>query len=128
MKNTATNTTNQKSSNAILVMMLVVLLLSSVAMFSQNTAAVQEAAATSNELVSNDMTTETAATVTAATESNTNMNMVSWFMGTKQTPNANGAQAAPSSKKQMINAGIAPNRLLMKAFLKKAANYQSTIA
>ena len=125
MKNTATNTANQNSSNAILVMMLVMLLLSSVAMFSQNTATVQEVTATSNVLVSDDATT---ASVSATTESNSNMSMVSWFMGTKQTPNANGAQAAPSSKKQMINSGIAPNRLLMKAFLKKAANYQSTIA
>ena len=56
------------------------------------------------------------------------MNFVSWFMGTKQTPNANQSGEVLSAKKQMINSGIAPNRLLIKAFLKKASNYNSTIA
>jgi len=50
-------------------------------------------------------------------------------MGTKQTPNANGAtEVSSSSKKQLINSGIAPNRLLIKAFLKKASNYATTVA
>lgn len=105
--------------------MLLVLLFSSVAMFSQNAVAVQEITAPANEMVSTDATAASA--TTTVTESNASMNMVSWFMGTKQTPNAN-AQSATSTKKQMINSGIAPNRLLMKAFLKKAASYQSTIA
>ena len=64
-----------------------------------------------------------------ADASNGTMNIVSWFMGSKQTPKATISNDGPvSARKQMINAGIAPNRLLVKAFGKKAANYQTTIA
>ena len=126
MKNASTTTVNQKTSTVTLVVMFALLLLSSVQMFGQNVATSEVAIATSAITVATDDNT-TATTVTAtATESNANMNMVSWFMGTKQTPKANVDKGA--SKKQMINSGVAPNRLLMKAFLKKASNYQSTIA
>lgn len=126
MKNASTTTVNQKTSTVTLVVMFALLLLSSVQMFGQNVATSEAAIATSAITVAADDNT-TATTVTAtATESNANMNMVSWFMGTKQTPKANIDKGA--SKKQMINSGVAPNRLLMKAFLKKASNYQSTIA
>ena len=56
-----------------------------------------------------------------------NLNFVSWFMGTKQNTNTT-IQSAESAKKQMIQSGIAPNRLLMKTFMKKAATYASNIA
>ena len=64
----------------------------------------------------------------SAVESNANINVVSWFMGTKQTPKATISNDGTVGKKQMINSGIAPNRLLIKAFLKKANDFQSTIA
>ena len=67
------------------------------------------------------------ATTTTTVESNTSMNMVSWFMGTKQTTNENITKET-SSKKQMMTSGIAPNRLLIKTFLKKASQYASNIA
>ena len=76
---------------------------------------------TSNETVA---TTGTA----SAVESNANINVVSWFMGTKQTPKETISNDGTVGKKQMINSGIAPNRLLIKAFLKKANDFQSTIA
>ncbi|MBS7788257.1 hypothetical protein KIH23_13215 [Flavobacterium sp. CYK-55] len=64
---------------------------------------------------------------TSAVESNSNMNMVSWFMMTKQT--ANGVITKENTaKKQMITSGIAPNRLLIKVLLKKASQYGSNIA
>jgi len=64
---------------------------------------------------------------TTAVESNSNMNMVSWFMMTKQT--ANGVITKENTtKKQMITSGIAPNRLLIKVLLKKASQYASNIA
>ena len=69
----------------------------------------------------------TVATTTATVETNTSMKMVSWFMGTKQTTNENITKET-SSKKQMITSGIAPNRLLIKTFLKKASQYASNIA
>lgn len=72
-------------------------------------------------------TIEATASVSQDVTANETMNFVSWFMGTKQTPNANQTKES-SSKKQMMTSGIAPNRLLIKAFLKKAAAYNNTIA
>jgi hypothetical protein len=124
MKNVSTITVNQNASRLTLVVMFALLLLSSVQTFGQNVSTVEVSIATSAITVySDDNTTATTAT---ATESNANMNMVSWLMGTKQTPKATLDKVV--STKEMINSGIAPNRLLMKAFLKKASNYQSTIA
>ncbi len=72
-------------------------------------------------------TIEATASVSQNVTANETMSFVSWFMGTKQTPNANQTQES-SSKKQMMTSGIAPNRLLIKSFLKKAAAYNNTIA
>lgn len=58
----------------------------------------------------------------------TNFNFVSWFMGTKQTIQEESVNEKASAKKMLINARIAPNRLLMKAFLKKAQNQLSSLA
>jgi len=116
MKNTGTNTT----SNTRLIVLFAMLLLSSVGMFGQNVE-------TASPAVANIEMTATAST-TAAVEANPNLNMVSWFMGTKQTPKAAISTDGGVNKKQMINSGIAPNRLLIKAFLKKANDFQSSVA
>jgi len=127
MKATTQNTTIQNSfSRTGLVVLFVLFLLSSVGMVGQN---VQPAASTVTFEVSLASSDETVATTQAATTTNTTMNFVSWFMGTKQTPSNNqSGEFSTSTKKQMIQSGIAPNRLLIKAFLKKATNYNSTIA
>jgi len=120
-----TNATTSNKLTARFLVLVVMMLLSSVGMFGQNTVAVP--ASISLELtITAD---ETLASADSATTANATMNFVSWFMGTKQTPNANGAiEVSSNSKKQMINLGIAPNRLLIKAFLKKASNYATTVA
>jgi hypothetical protein len=104
-------TSNSTASNQIkMIVVLVMLLLSSVG-FAQSV-------------------TEVPATYTTSTttvESNSSINMVSWFMGTKQTTNENATKES-NSKKQMMTNGIAPNRLLIKTFLKKASQYASNIA
>ena len=127
MKATTQNTTTQNSFSRIgLVVLFVLFLLSSVGMVGQN---VQPAVSTVTFEVSLASSDETVATTQAATTTNTTMNFVSWFMGTKQTPSNNqSGEFSTSTKKQMIQSGIAPNRLLIKAFLKKATNYNSTIA
>ena len=107
MKATANNTT----SINIKMMIVLVMMLFSTAGFSQNTI---------------EVPVNVAATTTAV-ESNSSMNMVSWFMGTKQTTNENITKES-NSKKQMMTSGIAPNRLLIKSFLKKASQYASNIA
>ena len=58
---------------------------------------------------------------------NSNMNFVLWFMGSKQDPNAKIAPSGTNTKKQFMTSGTAPNRLLIKAFLKKAVNFESGI-
>lgn len=127
MKTTTQNTTTQNSFSRIgLVVLFVLFLLSSAGMVGQN---VQPAASTVTFEVSLASSDETVATTQTATTTNTTMNFVSWFMGTKQTPSNNqSGEFSTSTKKQMIQSGIAPNRLLIKAFLKKATNYNSTIA
>jgi len=122
-----TATQNQIQTSKATLIVMFVLLLSSVGMFAQKSDSVQVLTVGTEITVSND---DNATASTAAAEaSNASMNIVSWFMGSKQTPKATISNEGPvSAKKQMINAGIAPNRLLIKAFGKKAANYQSTIA
>jgi hypothetical protein len=105
--NTTTNTT---TSNTIKMMVVLVMMLISSVGFAQNVIEVPAAVAT-----------------TTTVESNASINMVSWFMGTKQTTNENITKEN-TSKKQMMTSGIAPNRLLIKTFLKKASQYASNIA
>ncbi|SCY28744.1 hypothetical protein SAMN02927903_01123 [Flavobacterium caeni] len=115
-----TTTKNQTAKVTILV--LFVALLSTVKSFGQTvTSSVVE---TEVEIV-----TVSGQEIAGAESTASTLNIVSWFMGSKQTPKATISNEGPvSAKKQMINAGIAPNRLLIKSFGKKAANYQSTIA
>ena len=111
-------TTTSKATTTRWVVLFAVVLFSSFTMTAQN------GAATVASVPSTEMTT---ATVSQNVSANETMSFVSWFMGTKQTTNGNQA-TEQSSKKQMMTSGIAPNRLLIKAFLKKASNYTSTIA
>ena len=104
-------TANTSTSNNIKMMMVLVMMLLSTAGFAQNTIEVPATVAASTNTV----------------ESNASINMVSWFMGTKQTTNDNITKES-TSKKQMMTSGIAPNRLLIKTFLKKASQYASNIA
>ena len=104
------NTTKNTTSNTIKMMIVSLMMLLSTAGFAQNIIEVPAVAAT-----------------TTTVESNTSINMVSWFMGTRQTTNENTTKES-NSKKQMMTNGIAPNRLLIKTFLKKASQYASNIA
>jgi hypothetical protein len=122
-----TTTQNKMQTSKTTLVVLFVLLLSGVGMFGQNVAPVQSSTVSIEiSVCSDDAMVASAASTEAA---NSSMNIVSWFMGSKQTPKATISNEGPvSAKKQMINAGIAPNRLLIKAFGKKIANFQSTIA
>lgn len=55
-----------------------------------------------------------------------NLNFVLWFMGTKQNPNSVPVDKI-NSKNALIKSGIAPNRLLLKAFLKKVFDFESVV-
>lgn len=64
--------------------------------------------------------------VSTISSSNT-MNFVLWFMGSKQDPNSTISTEGTNTKKQVITSGTAPNRLLIKAFLKKTVNLESSL-
>ena len=72
-------------------------------------------------------TTETIVVKQEEASTNSNMNFVLWFMGTKQDPNVKIVPAGANTKKEFMTSGTAPNRLLIKAFLKKAVNYESAL-
>ena len=112
--------TNNITSNKRLIALFVLLVLSSVKMFGQEVKAVP---AFINGVE-----------VAAAGDANeSQMELVSWFMGTKQSQvsgvNAtNTISTNNTGKKQFINNGLSTNRILSRTFLKKATNSQSTIA
>ena len=104
-------TANTIPSNGIKMMVVMVMMVVSTVGFAQNSIEVPVVATVAP----------------SATEYNASMNMVSWFMGTRQTTNENITKES-NSKKQMMTSGIAPNRLLIKVLLKKASQYASNIA
>ena len=105
------STANITTSNNIKIIIVFVMMLFSTTGFAQNNIEVPATVAAS----------------TTTVDSNAAINMVSWFMGTRQTTNENTIKES-NSRKQMTTNGIAPNRLLIKTFLKKASQYASNIA
>lgn len=57
-----------------------------------------------------------------------NMEFALWFMGSKQDPNSTLSAEGTNAKKLIITSGMAPNRLLIKAFLKKVVNYENSLS
>lgn len=62
------------------------------------------------------------------TKTSSNMEFVLWFMGSKQDPNTTISTEGVNTKKQIMTSGMAPNRLLIKALLKKTVNFESAVA
>jgi hypothetical protein len=126
MNNFSTKNANKK--NTIIFMMFVCMLLSNVSVFGQTAVEnnnVQSATIEHNEIV--NTTTEISSMKQEAVSNASNMNFVLWFMGSKQSPNATTVPAGTTAKKQFMTSGTAPNRLLIKAFLKKAVNFESAV-
>lgn len=112
---------NKKRAN--ILMMLSFILLSSFSAFAQTTT--DDKAVENNVIVNSTVEINTTKQHNASTDSN--INFVLWFMGSKQDPNTTFSSEATSTKTKVRTSGIAPNRLLIKAFLKKATNFESTI-
>ena len=111
-----------KNSN-ILLMIVAFILLSVGTAFGQTTVE-------NNSDLNVTITANTGETIVVKQEeasTNSNMNFVLWFMGRKQDPNAKILPAGSNTKKEFMTSGTAPNRLLIKAFLKKAVNFESAI-
>ena len=124
------STKNDNKKNTIIFMMFVCMLLSNVAVFGQTAVEnnnVQSATIENNEIVNDNNTIEISSMKQEATSNASNMNFVLWFMGSKQSPNATTVPAGTTAKKQFMTSGTAPNRILIKAFLKKAVNFESAV-
>lgn len=111
---------NKKSTIILLVMAFILLSIGNA--FGQT--AVENNIDLNNTLVSST-TSEISVAKQEAVSNASNMNFVLWFMGSKQDPNAKVLPAGENTKKQFMTSGMAPNRLLIKAFLKKAVNFES---
>ena len=66
--------------------------------------------------------------VSVVSSQSNSMNFVLWFMGTKQGVNGSTTIENTNTKIQAITSGSAPNRLLIKAFLKKAVDADSMVS
>lgn len=117
---------NNKTANRRLFVLFVLLVLSSVGMFGQEV---------KNEIVPVAVINANMIQVAnAGTNTEAQLEFVSWFMGSKQSQISNSANKSNTistnntGKKQFINNGMTPNRILSRAFLKKAINHDSTIA
>jgi hypothetical protein len=104
-----------------LVILFVFILLSTVSVSAQSTKNVVDV--NSIEINANKKTENA-----SISSSSNNMNFVLWFMGSKQDPNSTISTEGTNTKKQIITSGVAPNRLLIKSFLKKAVNLDSMLA
>ena len=104
-----------------LVILFVFILLSNVSIFAQSTKNVVDV--NSIEINANKKTENA-----SIGSSSNNMNFVLWFMGSKQDPNSTISTEGTNTKKQIITSGVAPNRLLIKSFLKKTVNLDSMVA
>jgi hypothetical protein len=107
----------------ILLMVFALVLVFNVKAFAQT--AVENNTISSTTIAST--TTELGSAKQEAVSNASNMNFVLWFMGSKQDPNAKVLPAGENTKKQFMTSGMAPNRLLIKAFLKKAVNFERAV-
>lgn len=117
-----TTYTQNKSRNTITILsVFVCTLLFSFSGYSQNAVGSEIASSVNEGTINTEIKAENS-------KANANMEFVLWFMGSKQNPNSTISTEGINTKKQIITSGIAPNRVLIKAFLKKAVNYETAIS
>jgi hypothetical protein len=121
MTQIATQIITKKRTNLMLGILFV--LASCTSAFSQSVV---------NTIVENNVATEEVTTrpnsdKVSTASSHSNANFILWFMGSKQDPNREVSPEGINSKKDIIKAGLAPNRLLLKAFLKKTVSLESNL-
>lgn len=110
-----------------LFVLLVFLLLSCSGVFGQN-------AKTENGVVisgTENISVSTGNTLAGQTTISSQMELVIWFMGSRQSSPAGEnvkSSTATTTKKQLINCGMTPNRILSRTLLKKAMEYENSVA
>lgn len=118
MNNSAEHIDNRESINILLL--FVYLLLINFSAFSQSVYDDSIAVINPNN-VKNSVEKENS-------RMSSNMELIIWFMGSKQDPNSTISKEGRNAKKEIISSGLAPNRLLIKAFLRKAASYECLLS
>jgi len=114
--------------NSIILMIFVCFLLSNISVFGQTAIENNQDQTTSIELKDIANSNIEMNSINQEAKSDTsNMNFILWFMGSKQSPNATVLPVGTSAKRQFMTSGTEPNRLLIKAFLKKAVNFESSM-
>ena len=116
MNNSAANNKNSKLTSSIFFFMLFFMV-----SFSGHS---QSEKATVAQVGGNETTA--AVKMESARVSN-NLEFALWFMATKQDPNTTVPAEQSNARKSIITSGMAPNRLLIKALLKKVVNYESSL-
>lgn len=117
MNNFVTYNTDRKTTKTLFLFMMFVLFSFSGFAQSPSTSNVEF----NGKVESTDVKVETS-------RATSNMEFALWFMGTKQDPNATLSTEGTNTKKLIITSGMAPNRLLIKAFLKKVVNHESSLS
>jgi hypothetical protein len=100
------------------IALIVFMVVSNVAAFGQSTDNVTDVNAVERNVAKSEVSNTASTTI----------NFVLWFMGSKQDPNTTISSDRTNTKKQIMTSGIAPNRLLIKAFLKKAVDSENSLA
>jgi hypothetical protein len=124
------NTNSQNTTNTFLsenkkglIILFILFLLSSIGMFGQTNQVAAEPTIVVVEVVNSNPLKMIA--------SDSNVDFMNWFMGTKQTQflkdNSQGSNSAISRKKQIISSGITPNKVLYRTLVKKIISQESAI-
>lgn len=116
-------TTKKSGSNRFLLLVFILVTNSSVFAQTENNLVdlntIEAIATTKQENVS----------TVSASNSNNSLHFILWFMGSKQDLNSTQSiEGTTNAKKQVITSGVAPNRVLIKTFLKKAVNLENMMA
>lgn len=109
--------------NSFRKFLIVILFMFSMTSFGQSTE--------SNSLVENNETTAVSSSNREDASRSYNYEFVLWFMGSKQDPNNMSTEFNSdkiNTKNQILTSGLQPNRLLLKAFLKKAVNFETSFS
>jgi hypothetical protein len=126
---TLSNTNPSKRIKLRLLVLFVLLVFCSAGVFGQSSSSVNY----SQEVVEALQTeTATVETQTGIVSLESKIDFMGWFMGTKQNQNSDIApentKTTQSTKKQIISAGITPNKVLYRTFIKKVMTKDSAIA
>lgn len=119
---TTTTNTSAQTTNFKLFVLFVVVVLSSTGVFAQNTTTTVLTSTTTQVSVAKEATT-----VIATENGMATMDVAAWLMGGNNT---NGVKTTATNfgKKQLINAGVNTNSVLVRSFLKKVVGQESAVA